>query len=168
MCNHFELEDYVTRRIFAFTRAFCWKETFFFYVPKFFFFVQLFVYPVTVFCLILHRESSSSSATTQCAHQSKVAHTSKSKGCACVMRIWLRFAQFITREARVIKIKRWYHNDLFERREDDWFRKCLRFVPNNDTPVSEHSKFCRCCHKTYFTSRISVLKNLVSLIPPRF
>ena len=37
MCNHFELEDYVTRRIFAFTRAFCWKETFFFYVPKFFF-----------------------------------------------------------------------------------------------------------------------------------
>ena len=33
------------------------------------------------------------------------------------------------------------------------------------TPVSEHSKFCRCCHKTYFTSRISVLKNLVSRIP---
>ena len=26
-------------------------------------------------------------------------------------------------------------------------------------PVSEHSKFCRCCHKTYFTSRISALKN---------
>lgn len=26
------------------------------------------------------------------------------------------------------------------------------------TPVSEHSKFCRCCHKTYFTSRISALK----------
>ena len=38
MCNHFELEDYVTRRIFAFTRAFCWKEALFFsYVPKFFF-----------------------------------------------------------------------------------------------------------------------------------
>ena len=44
MCNHFEREDYVARRIFAFTRVFCWKEALFFsYVPKFFLCNYLFI-----------------------------------------------------------------------------------------------------------------------------
>ena len=140
MCNHFELEDYVTRRIFAFTRAFCWKETLFFSMCLSFLCAIIslscncFVSDFAPRKLLFVRHYT-------CAHQSKVAHTSKSKGCACVMRTWLRFAQFITREARVIKIKRWYHNDLFERKEDDWFRECLRFVPNND----------RCLHARFWT-----------------
>ena len=44
--------EVLTRCIFVFTQAFCWKETVFslcLHVPKFF--VQLLVYPVTVFCL---------------------------------------------------------------------------------------------------------------------
>ena len=41
-----------TRRIFAFTRGFCWKQTSFLglHLPKFFF-MQLLVYLVTVFSL---------------------------------------------------------------------------------------------------------------------
>ena len=48
----------------------------------------------TVSVLILHRDSFSSSAITPChvLITQNVAHASESKGCACMMRTWLRFA----------------------------------------------------------------------------
>ena len=48
----------------------------------------------TVSLLILHRESFSSSDITLChvLTTQNIAHALESKGCACVMRTWLRFA----------------------------------------------------------------------------